>query len=533
MRRLIAIGLTLGAALVASASPVVAAEPHPPSSSRILKVYEPEAGAAKDSGAEPAPPIELTGYRRVDMIGYIYQGKFELVPATGLDNIRYYAQAVAELNAQCPALELEAAKHQIVPYLLSGVTDLVRRFQTGQLSQSEVLQATWMAMLGLNQHWSCQYRPGLGSYDQAQAQCNRAGQDRSELGVLPSQEAAQDITLFLGRHGCTGGAARRLARQLIAFGRIAHTRMHFTERMPSPTSPEGKAYGAIFENCTRPSVDDRAYAWCGCYVRTLYSLKPDRRTLNALAENPFVDGSTYMSWVVRNVPGGEALFDCERTLHGKLDWREAYAPRDTACLVGDKPISGEARECRYRAAWGEFTVTGAHCAAEITSRLWGYRELDCAAGGAMATPSAGPREWRKGIFTMIDYEAELPPDFVPPLPDDARDKVPLQVRLLRATRPGGLKSMSLTVLTDTDLMLMGMPFNLMAHSGAEITAISQEGALILQCAYKAQKGVQYETYWYEQVPQHVSSGRLNPAMQPYFKRIKGAATTCPASARSP
>jgi hypothetical protein len=89
------------------------------------------------------------------------------------------------------------------------------------------------------------------------------------------------------------------------------------------------------------------------------------------------------------------------------------------------------------------------------------------------------------------------------------------------------------VLNDADLMLMGMPVNLMAHSGAEIAAIDREGALILKCAYQGQKGVQYQTYWYGQVPQHVSNGRLNPAMQPYFKRIKGAVTTCPARALSP
>ncbi|HZD52011.1 MAG TPA: hypothetical protein VE175_03105, partial [Woeseiaceae bacterium] len=112
------------------------AEPRPPASSRILEDYEAEPAAT--SSRSGAPPLELSGYRRSDMIGYIYQGKFELVPATGLNNIRYFSQSIAELASRCPNLELDDAKYSIVPYLLSGATDLVSRFQSGELSQSEV-----------------------------------------------------------------------------------------------------------------------------------------------------------------------------------------------------------------------------------------------------------------------------------------------------------------------------------------------------------------------------------------------------------
>jgi hypothetical protein len=299
--------------------------------------------------------------------------------------------------------------------------------------------------------------------------------------------------------------------------------------VPSPTSPAGQAYAAIFENCARGALDDRAYAWCGCYVRALHLVNASERVLRALAQNPFVDGSTYITWIARNVAGGEAVYKCASTFHGKSDWREAYAPRTTACLIDDKATPDGARECRYRAACSVFTITGDRCAQEISSRRWGYREVDCRAGDGVAAPRFAPREWRRGVFTMIDCETELAPDFVPPLPADARRKHPLLVRLLKRETPGLLQSMSLTVITDADLMIMGTPPNLLRQSGPDIGAVDREGALLLKCTYKSQRGVQIKNYWFEQVPKHVQNRQVSPALQPYFARIAGARSSCPAS----
>jgi hypothetical protein len=503
-----------------------AAEPRTPESSRIIELFD---NRSDKASVAVSRRLDLASYRRPDIIGPLYEGKFELIPATGLDNMRYFGQLVGDLAARCPSLGLDADKHQLIPYILSAGADLFQRFKTDQLSQSEVLQSVWMAVVALNKRWSCQYHPGRDMLDQAQARCNEAAKDHAELSVLPSFDAAQDTTLFLGRHGCGGAEARHLARQLIAFGRIAHTRTHLTERMPSPTSPAGRAYAAIFENCARGSLDDRAYAWCGCYVRTLHSLNPPERILRALEQNPFVDGSTYITWIARTLPGGNALYQCERTLVGKPDWRDAYAPRTTACLIDDKSTADGARECRYRAACSVFTITGDRCAPEISSRRWGYREVDCKAGGGVAAPRFAPREWRRGAFTLIDYETEVAPDFVPPLPADARTKHPLEVRLLKRETPGLLQSMSLTLMTDADLMIMGTPPNLLRQSGPEIAAIDRESALLLKCTYKSQRGLQRKTYWFERVPKHVQNGQVNPVLQPYFARIAGARSSCPAS----
>jgi hypothetical protein len=502
--------------------PARPAAPRPPESSRILELYDGPTGAA-----EGKHRLDLSGYRRPDMIGNIYEGKFELAPATGLDNIRYYAQTVADLAARCPILGLESAKHQLLPFVISGMADLVRRFHTGELTQSEVMQMMWGGVVALNQLRSCRYDPRRESRAEAQAQCDQAAKDTAQLGILPSDDAASDTTLFLGRHRCNSEAAQHLARQLVAFARVAHTRSHFPARMPSPTSQEGKAYAAIFENCSRSSLDSREHAWCGCYVRTLHSLKPADQVLQALAQNPFVDASTYMLWVARNVTGGRALYDCSTSTPGFDGWRDGYAPRTTACLIRETPVAGDARECRYRAASGVFTVTSDECKAEISSRQWGYREVDCQAGGVVAAARVGPREWRRGAFTAIDYEGEVDPTFVPPLPPDARAKAPLTVRLWKRDTPGLLKAMALTVLTNGHLVVLGMPLTLGQMTGTDIAAIDREGTLVLQCDYKADKGVRVKMYWFEKTPTHVQGGRINAALQPYFAQIGEGASSCP------
>lgn len=516
--------------VLAPAALAEAQQPRPPGSSRILEIYDTAAEQATRGADGARHAIDLAGYARPDMIGYVYSGEFALVPATGLDNLRYFAQSVAELSAQCPALGLDSAEFDIMPYIFGNVTDLFHRFQSGRLSNSEILQAAWMGMLGLSQHWSCQWDPsGPLTLDQAQAQCNDAAAAMDQVGVLPSGDAMHDMALFLSRHDCGSAEAQRLARQLIAFGREAHARSYLAERMPSPASREGRAYSAILQNCLRPAFGEAEYAWCGCYVRTLHAIRTPGPVLDALAQNPFLDGQTYMSWVAGNVSGGGALYDCEDVFVGHLDWRESRAPRPTACLIDQAPSQSGGMECRYRAAWGELTMGGQACEPEISLRRWGFREVDCAAGGAIAEPDLAPRRWSEGAFTHVDYEYAVDADFVPPLPADARESWPLEVRFLTRDGPGLLRSMSLTPLTASEFMMMSMPFDLLNASGAEIAAIDREDQLILTCSYKASGGgVRSYVYWFETLPRHVGEGRVGPQFAPYFARIGGPVAVCPA-----
>jgi hypothetical protein len=77
--------------------------------------------------------------------------------------------------------------------------------------------------------------------------------------------------------------------------------------------------------------------------------------------------------------------------------------------------------------------------------------------------------------------------------------------------------------------MMGTPSNLLTKSGVDIAAVDREVALLLKCTYKSQRGLQRKTYWFERVPKHVQNGQVNPVLQPYFARIAGARSSCPAS----
>jgi hypothetical protein len=505
-----------------SALPVVSASPEAPGTSLITKMFEAELGPATPTGVRP---LDTSGYRRGDMLGPIYDGRFEFATAGGLDNIRYFAQAVGDLASRCKNLDLEGAKFQVLPYVLAGAKDTWERILALKGTDSEYFQAAWLLMLQLNSNWKCQYDPaGPTTREQAQANCNAAAGAARDFGVFPSIDAATDITLFLGTHSCESRETRHLARQLIEFARGAHTRLQFTSAMPSPNSPDGKAYARMFQNCARQKADNAMDGWCGCYVRTIHSLNPPTTLLDDLSNNPFVDGSTYMRWVVANLKGGAALYDCSR--RNFTEGRHT-AQRTTACLVGQTAGTAGARSCTYRAAWGEFTLADDVCEPEIHSRDWGYREVDCATGGRAVGPKAGPRIWREGSTQYVDYESAVADTFVPDLPASARDGGTLLVRFLERRSPDALKQMQVTGFSFSSVRL---DFRTLELIDADMQAVAQEGARVLTCSYNATKGtVWVQRYWFEKVPAYVSQGRLSKAVSPHpFTQIEGAATTCPA-----
>jgi hypothetical protein len=77
------------------------------------------------------------------MLVNIYDGRFEPAPAGGLDNIRYYAQAVGDLAEQCPALGLDVAKYSILPYIVANMRETIARVQSGKGTASELMQFGW------------------------------------------------------------------------------------------------------------------------------------------------------------------------------------------------------------------------------------------------------------------------------------------------------------------------------------------------------------------------------------------------------
>lgn len=489
-----------------------------PESSYIVRLFD---TAERDNGGH----IDLSRYQRPDMIGYIYEGKFGFVPGHGLDNLRYFVQVVSELNNKCPSLNLEEHKYELIPYLTSGSIDLYQRFREGRLSSSELAQAAWMAMLSFNERGACHFNPNSGqTLQEAQDQCDAAGAQTNALSIMPSVPASADINLFLQRHSCKSAEARRFANNLVAFAREAPAQSTFADSMPPPNSAAGQSYMKIFNNCSRSSIDPANLRWCSCYVRTLSALSPSTKVLDGLANNPFVDGGTYMDWVVSHVTGAASLYDCADSSGNLYKFRENRAPRSTACLMEKSPSNST---CRYRAAWGEFIVTKPECASEITSKSWGWREVDCGAGRDAA--SSAPRQWRQGRFTHIDYEQDVPPDFVPELPPGAMTKWPIQVRFLARTKPAQLKSMSLVKIGSAELQLpMDLEFN--KDTGKLLGALFKKGSFVLTCEYLTlDPSHVWETiYWYLKVPEDVAEGKVSPALAPYFAKIGSPLKVCPA-----
>jgi hypothetical protein len=513
---------------LALVAPALGQAPPAPHQTRITKLLSEEARRAAGVAQAPAaPPIDTRGYRRGDIVGPIHDGKFGLAVAAGLDNTRYYAQTISDLAAKCPGLGLEARKDEVLPYVFASAYDLIQRLGRGDISRSEGFQLAWVAIAGLNQQWQCQYDPsGLRSREQAQAACNEAaGAPRT----FSSLDAAHDVTLLVGRHGCDGPQTRRYADNLFVFLRRAHTAMQFTDRMPAPESPEGRAFAAIFENCTRVAGDNAADEWCGCYVRVLNRIGTPSPVLEALARNPFVDGS-YITWVVQNVARGGELYTCERAASRHDTWRSNYAPRTTACLISDNATATGGRTCAYRAAWGDFVMAAGQCPASLNSRRWGFREVDCGRGGSVAAAQPGPREWQDGVYTMIDYEHSVPADFTPPIPADAESKVPLNIRLRARDAPGLLRSVEVTPPLPLHFGA-GLPRPIQDAIAPDLAALQQEKQLVLACSYRAAPGaVRRHVYWFRRAPRLLSDRSRMAMLRPHpFDAVAGVASRCPAA----
>lgn len=498
----------------------------PPETSQIIRINESELGPKARAGFPP--PLTEGGFARGDLIINIYNGRFELAPAAGLENAGYYAHAVAELADKCPNLGMEAAKFQMLPYIVSNARETFERVMKGRGTSSELLLIGWELMSTLTTQAACTYNPRVDTRDQAQVRCDSTTQLARDGSLAPllSIDAAHDVTLFLGRHACTSEPTAHLARQLVTFGRQAHARLQFVGSMPGPDTPAGRLYVDMFENCSRQAPDNYADGWCACYVQTLARANPPERIVAALAKNPFVDGGTYMRWVASSVPDANALFTCSERTPGIGGVGQSRAPRTTACLIDNRAQPDGDRFCTYRAAWGDFTKTDTSCKQEITSREWGYREVSCAAAGQELS-ATGPRDWKSGLYRVLDYEQTVADDFTPPLPPDARQTVPLSIRLLKRDKAGLLRRIELSGVSLTNSV--PPEFASLGPLERATFALHQEGALLLVCDYV---GAPRRTYWYEKEPAFVADGRLAamPSPRP-FDDVVGAATACPVMVR--
>ncbi|QFU00783.1 hypothetical protein FIU83_03935 [Halomonas sp. THAF5a] len=482
--------------------------------------------------AAELPDFDPSGYRRPDFLPEIFAERFNRAPARGLDNTRYWATSLADLAAACPALGLDSVSHEALPYIFASAADLFERFQSGNLSDSEILQAGWVAILGINASNACSWdSSGSMTRDQAQAMCDDASAARRDLGVLPSPDARWDVALFLDRYGCNSPQARHLAEGLRDFGRGAPGRMFRSARLPPADTAEGGAYREIIRNCNRKAFSEKDAAWCGCYVDTLYRLSPPQATVDALASDPFAGASPIHR--ITALPGGDAVFECTAQHFRAGDPRESYREKPTACLVAENPRDDGRTDCVYRAAWGTFLIPDEVCRPEFTSRSWGSVEVDCATGGTVAAAPEGARRWTQGVYTTIDWENAVPDDFEPPLPKDARDNWPLQMRFLTRKEPGQLTRQSLGEISEFEILRrVIMPNDPIAEAfpGA-FSTLRAEGALVLTCTWTTGRGsTMLGHYWYEETPGYVQDEAYPPVLAELFTPIGEGRESCPSRA---
>jgi hypothetical protein len=502
-----------------------------PGSARILEIDGRVLAPAGDPA--PPPPVDVQGLHHGKEVHALYDGRFSELAPGSFETFKFFWPFAAQLGKRCPNLPLADGSLDMLSYMLATTVQFGERLVAGQSSAEEL----WLLALGagmqFNEQRACHYDPSVESRTAAQERCDRATADNRDaaqsLVSTVGAAAEHDADLFATRYGCESPQALRMVNQLRDYSQEGPARLNFKWRLPVRRPGDDKLYKTIFDNCSR-SQPGTANEWCACYVKELASMGPPSRVLDALATNPFVDG-TYML----NMPGNDGLYSCAERHRDYRSWSDSHAPRTTACLTDARASDAGNQRCVYRAAWGKFSLTQAQCAKEISSKQWGYIEVDCSHAGSAVAPSAGPREWREGLYTRISYEQAVAPGFTPPLPADARAKIPLLIQLDRNEAPDALYRVALTRLAPIDLFGVIGAQRVSAGSALgmairrEAAAMDKDGARLLVCEYKtATGGLHQQGFWYEAVPGRVRDAALAAETRPYFARIPGAATACPA-----
>jgi hypothetical protein len=386
-------------------------------------------------------------------VGPIYEDQFALVPPGAFDTVQFFFAFLARLDDQCPGLAVTVTPQVKLNYLWATTVGMANRVLSGRgTSQENALMVTGF-LANLHEYRGCQYIPATESYTAAQRRCDQAANSSDALLTAAASaltaDARHDADVFVSRYKCSSPQVSRMAMQLHAFAKEAPARSNFKSGIPiRQPGKDDRLYTTIFDNCSR-QAPGTYNAWCACYINALAANNPSPRLLNALAMNPFVDGG-FMA-----VAFAGDLYACSDVHKEGIRWRDGFAPRTTACLIDSKSVATGGQECTYRAAWGKFSMTSERCAKDISSRLWGYIEVDCAKGGMTASPTVGPREWREHERTNIHYEDEVPAGFSPPIPADVRAKVPLTIELVKSHTPEVLRRVVLDRSSSFRMYVMG------------------------------------------------------------------------------
>ncbi|MBK6973103.1 MAG: hypothetical protein IPH26_09205 [Sterolibacteriaceae bacterium] len=513
-------------------------------SSRIIKMYRPISDAASSRG----PAIDGKGFLQPEFVTNVYAGRWDWAPSAGLDVLRYYAQTVGDLNRACPDLGLDTAIVTALPYALEAGKDALARVVHGEGSPTDNAQALIWLFDFMGRPINCRRDPSdrPGDYEAC------VERQKEPVTVMPSREAKSDVALLVRRYGCGGRETGHYASNLLAYAREMRERPYFADGLPGADTAEGRRYRKIFDNCARQTGEGAADKWCGCYVRQLYEATLDTETLGHLENNPFVDGRTYIIAVIKREPRFSQVYDCRGASYSMDGVRENRAPRITACLLGQQSAPNGQSQCTYRAAWGEFTVREARCDVSLTSRRWGAEEIACdaSAAGDLDTPAADARpatpdgqaprarEWQQSLGPgrydrYIDYEDTVPSGFVPTIPQMDRETWSLNIRMLKQSAPGSLKSIFVSRSVDPSIRFAVRRLGPQAERTAteDLEQIRQEGQLYLTCSYVADWGLVRATYfWYKTAPRYLRTVSLVQRVSGHpLLKIKEARDSCPGS----
>lgn len=449
------------------------------------------------------PPIQTAGLRRGEFVYQIYMERWSWVANHSTSDFNYHIRTLANIQTQCPDLRIRDRIWELAPYIFAVGE---RNFLTGWKRDSSTPLETGEI---------------LGRAIQTYA--------------MISPEADQDVPRLLLSHPCNSPVLARYVDNLFRFAQIARARPFVKGQMPAPDTPKGKSLIRIFDNCTQQAENGWADAWCGCYVRTLVDTKASDEVLALMEKNPFVDGRTYMEAVGRSTGQYGKLYECATPSNEFADYARARREKVTACLVSQNP-------CLYRSSWADFTIGGNTCLPVLTSHYFGGQEISCEPGKIAAVqPSQGPKRYKDGVYTKIDYEEKVAGGFVPPVPDTSRNDMPLMIRLLKQEQSG---SVFLIQIVKAHIAYFDEMFRLKQGSpdwnaaADAILAVSRDGAII-ECSYvgtfaggRVTRASAYQRYWYKAVPPSLASINLNQRLggHPHpLTAIRPARSDCPAS----
>ncbi|MCU0920228.1 MAG: hypothetical protein MUF16_07810 [Burkholderiaceae bacterium] len=323
--------------------------------------------------ARTSPPkIEVTGYKRGDLIGHLSSADWPWMPRD--ESLPVYAlNLYGKLDEACPDTGYAATMQTLVKRRTEALREALRKVAGGQGQVEDIgplLTAAGGLLAGME---DCYRRPQWETQTCLEEQ-------RRRTSLPPSPEADHDARRWLQQFRCSSAETRRLTDGLSQWLLLPDAQRG--SMVWALKHPRGSEYSRLFENCRLQAGAGQADSWCGCYARQHSLTTPGTRA------TPQVHVDT--AWQSAFVGESGAWFQpadlnvCERERKLLELWRSAQRQqqRGTACLVGQQAVADSVRPelqaCRYRTAWGEIEFRSSpECRPRLFAHQWGGNPVSC------------------------------------------------------------------------------------------------------------------------------------------------------------